>query len=185
MVDQSSVTAVFEHPSAAHDAQSALAEAGLAVGDVAVIPGESEDVLRSRRLASPNESQRAIVPADVGGAIGFTLGFLGGGFIGLLLGSGALNIMGREPAMAVGPFWSAVIGALVLGLGGAIAGFVFNAPLPDLDPAPESTGTRKRLTILSVEAPSEHELEVVALLERFGPSRLQVWRRTDGSWLPA
>ncbi|HZJ10242.1 MAG TPA: hypothetical protein VFD39_11145 [Trueperaceae bacterium] len=184
-MELSSVTAVFEHPSTARDAEAALVNAGLGVDDVAVIPGESEETLRGRRLASPNHTQRALVPPDVGAAVGFTLGFLGGGFFGLLLGAGVLNIMGKEPAMAVGPFWSAVIGAAVLGLSGAIAGFVFNAPLPDLDPAPATSRAARKLTILSVGAPADREREVVELLERYGPSRLQVWRRDGGSWLPA
>ena len=184
-MEQTSITAVFDHPSAARDAEAALSAADLGISEVSVVPGESEEVLRRRRLASPNHTQRALVSPDVGGAVGFTLGFLGGGFVGLLLGAGALDIMGREPAMAVGPFWSALIGAVVLGLGGALAGFVFNAPLPALDPAEATDGAQRKQTIISASVPADRQHEVVELLERFGPSSLQAWRRDDGSWLPA
>ena len=184
-MEQTSITAVFDHPSAARDAEAALAGSGLGVSTVNVLPGESEEVLRSRRMTSPNEIHRAVVPPDVGGAVGFTLGFLGGGFLGLLLGTGALNIMGKEPAMAIGPFWSALVGAVLLGLAGAFAGYVFNAPLPALDPAPEVDDVRRRLTIVNASVPAERQGEAVELLERFGPSKLQAWRRVDGSWLPA
>lgn len=183
-MEQTSITAVFDHPSAARDAEAALAGSDLGIATVNVVPGESEEVIRRRRLASPNEIQRAVVPPDIGGAVGFTLGFLGGGFFGLLLGSGALNIMGKEPAMAAGPFWSALIGAVVLGLAGALAGFIFNAPLPALDPAPESDDVQRRLTIVNASVPAERQGEAVELLERFGPSKLQAWSRVDGSWLP-
>jgi len=184
-VEQTSITAVFDHPSAARDAEAALAGADLGISAVHVLPGESEEVVRRQRMTSPNEIPRAVVPPDVGGAVGFTLGFLGGGFFGLLLGSGALNIMGREPAMAAGPFLSALIGAVVLGLAGAFAGYVFNAPLPALDPAPEHGDARRKLTIVSADVPAERQGEVLELLERFGPSSVGAWRRVDGSWLPA
>lgn len=180
----SSVTAVFEHPSAARDAEAALVAAGLDVTDVTLQAGESEEILRSQRQRSPNYVFRGLVPPEVGAAMGFTLGFLGGGFVGLLLGAGALPIMGQEPAMAIGPFWSALIGAVVLGLGGALAGFLFNAPLPQLDPVAERGEARPRLTILTAGSPAGSEDEVVNVLQRFGPSRLQVWRRGDGGWLP-
>lgn len=184
-MEQSSVTAVFDHPSAARDAEAALLDAGLTATEIEVVPGESEEVLRRRRLASPNEIERGSLPPDVGGAVGFTLGFLGGGFLGLLLGSGALNIMGKEPAMAIGPFWSAAVGAALLGLAGVMAGYVLNAPLPQPDPAEAMVDTPKRRTVVSVLADVGREDEIVELLQRHGPGRVQVWRRDDGSWLPA
>ena len=184
MVATSSVTAVFEHPSAARDAEAALIDAGLDQSDVTLQAGESEEVLRKQRLASPNEIQRGLVPPDVGAAMGFTSGFLGGAFGGLLLGSGALGIMGREPAMAVGPFWSALIGAVVLGLAGALMGHLFNVPIPALDPVDEKAANRVRLTILSAGTASERVPEVVDVLQRFGPSTLQVWRHGETGWVP-
>lgn len=184
---QSDVTAVFDHPSAAHDARTALAEAGFGPDDVSIVAGESEEVVRARRLASPNEIDRAVVPPDIGAAAGFMLGFLGGGFLGLLLGTGTLQIMGVGPAMAAGPFLSAAIGAVVLGLGGALAGYIFNASLPQPEPAPLTTGATRAsdVTILRVGAPQDREGELVELLHRFNPKRLAVWRNENGDWLPA
>lgn len=185
-MDRSDVTAVFDHPSAAQDAGRALAEAGFGQGEMSIVAGESDEIVRARRLASPNETERAIVPADVGAAAGFTLGFLGGGFLGLLLGTGVLPIMGVGPAMATGPFLSAAIGAVVLGLGGALAGYILNAPLPNLEPAPLVAGSPRPAsrTILRVGATPERETELVDLLNRFSPQQLSIWRSTNGDWLP-
>ena len=181
---ESNVTASFEDPAAAEDATAALAQAGVGEADVLVFPAESDEVLRELRAKSPNHHERALVAPELGAAAGFTLGFLGGGFFGLLLGSGVLAIMGREPAMAVGPFWSAVIGALALGFAGALGGYVFNAPLPALDPAPERS-REPRLTVVSVSVPDEKARDVAEALASKGARRLGVWRRTPAGWLPS
>lgn len=185
-MERSDVTAVFDHPSAAQDAGRALAEAGFGQNELSIVAGESDEIVRARRLASPNEIHRAIVPPDVGAAAGFMLGFLGGGFLGLLLGTGSLQIMGVGPAMAAGPFLSAAIGAVVLGLSFALAGYIFNAPLPKLEPAPlESASTRPvSRTILRVGASPDRVGELVELLNRFGPQQVSVWRSSNGDWLP-
>jgi len=185
-MDRSDVTAVFDHPSAAQDAGRALAEAGFGQDEVNIVAGESDEILRARRLASPNETDRAVVPPDVGAGAGFLLGFLGGGFLGLLLGTGSLQIMGVGPAMAAGPFLSAAIGAVVLGLAGSLAGYIFNAPLPKLEPEPLAPGSARQVsrTILRVGATPERVSELVELLKRFDPQQVSVWRSTDGDWLP-
>src|SRR5690606_34216729 len=108
-MDRTDITAVFDHPSAAQDAGRALAEAGFGQTELSIVACESDEILRGRRLDSPSEEVRAVAPPDVGAAIGFGLGFLGGGFLGLLLGTGTLRIMGVGPAMAAGPFLSAAI----------------------------------------------------------------------------
>lgn len=181
---ETTVTANFEHPSAAEDAASALVDAGIPQSSVLVFPGDSEEVLRARRLASPNHIHRALVPPDVGAAMGFTAGFLGGGFGGLLLGSGVLNIMGKQAAMSVGPFWAAVIGALALGLAGALAGHIFNAPLPALDPA-HDVGPRPRFTVVAVTVPEERAQEAVAAIDAKRPRDVRIWRSGEGGWVPA
>ena len=183
----STVTANFEHPSAAEDAATALLAAGVPRDDVLVFPAESDEFLRAQRLASPNLVERGFVAPEVGAAMGFTLGFLGGGFLGLLLGTGSLRIMGVGPAMAVGPFLSAAIGAVVLGLAGALAGYIFNASLPQPEPAPLApSATRSSdVTILRVGAPQEREGELLDLLNRFSPKQVDVWRNENGDWLPA
>ncbi|HLV13169.1 MAG TPA: hypothetical protein VKY42_12025 [Trueperaceae bacterium] len=181
---ETTVTASFDHPSAAEDAASALVQAGLQRSDVLVFPADSDEVVRALRMASPNHEHRAVVPPEVGSVMGFTLGFLGGGFFGLLMGAGALNIMGREPAMAAGPFWSAVIGAVVLGAAGALCGFLFNAPLPSLDPAPERPA-EPRLTVVSAAVPADAATGIADALAERQPRDLRVWRRTPAGWVPA
>ncbi len=181
---ETTVTASFDDPDAAEEAAATLAQAGVEGGEVLVFPAESDEVLRALRMASPNHTERALVPPEIGAAMGFTLGFLGGGFFGLLLGAGVLPIMGREPAMAAGPFWSAVVGALVLGAAGALCGFIFNAPLPALDPAP-AREPEPRLTVLAVSVPADRAAAVADALAAKGPRRLGVWRRTPAGWLPA
>ena len=181
---ESTVTANFEHPSAAEDAASALVQAGFQESQVLVFPGDSDDVLRAKRLASPNLIHRAVVPPDVGAAMGFTAGFLGGGFAGLLLGSGVLNVMGKEAAISVGPFWSAVIGAVALGLIGALAGHLFNVPLPTLDPAPAEPAS-PRLTVVSVTLPDDRVQEAVDTISGKAPRDVRVWRRVSEVWVPA
>ena len=181
---ETTVTANFEHPSAAEDAASALVSAGIPQSDVLVFPGDSDEVLRARRLASPNHIHRTIVPPDVGAAMGFTAGFLGGGFFGLLLGSGVLNVMGKGPAMAIGPFWSSVIGAVALGLAGALAGYIFNAPLPVLDPVHE-TAPQPRLTVVTATLPAEGAQAALDALGSKRPRDVTVWRRDEGGWVPA
>src|SRR5690606_13887658 len=104
------ITALFEHPSAAQDAATALMDAGFDKSSVRLQPGASEDVIRTERNQDPDLIYRGFMPADRGLSLGFVAGFLGGGLFGLMLGSGSLEVMGMEPAMAVGPFWSAVIG---------------------------------------------------------------------------
>lgn len=181
---ETTVTASFEDPAAAEDAAATLAQAGVGEDDVLVFPADSDEVMRALRMASPNQVERALVAPELGTALGFTLGFLGGGFFGLLLGSGVLPIMGREPAMAAGPFWSAAVGALVLGAAGALCGFLFNAPLPALDPAP-AREPEPRLTVLSVSVPDDRAAAVAEALRGKGPRQLGVWRRTPAGWLPA
>ena len=180
------ITAVFDHPSAAQDAGRALAEAGFGHNELSIVAGESDEIVRARRMASPNEIVRAVVPPDTGAALGFVLGFLGGGLLGLLLGTGTLRIMGVGPAMAAGPFLSAAIGAVVLGLGLALAGYIFNAPLPKLEPTPLVTGSPRPTsrTILRVDASPERATELVELLSRFKPQQVSVWRSNNGDWLP-
>lgn len=181
------VVAEFEHPSAAQDALNALVEAGFDRSQIGLVAGASEEALRRRRLQEPDEYERAVVPPDTGAAMGFALGFLGGGFLGLLLGSGALELMGRQPAMAVGPFWAAAIGAVVLGLAGGLAGYLFNAPLPRLEPATLENGlSGPRIpTVLNLQAEGERAAEAGAVVGRFGPERVAVWRPENGSWVPA
>jgi len=181
---ESNVTASFDDQAAAEAAAAALAEAGVRDEDVLVFPADAEEVVRALRMASPNVQERALMAPELGAALGFTLGFLGGGFFGLLLGSGVLVIMGREPAMAVGPFWSAAIGAAVLGLAGALAGYILNAPLPALDPAPERK-PEPRLTVVSVTVPDDRAAAVAEALSAKAPRRVGVWRRTPAGWLPS
>lgn len=178
------VTALFEHPSAAQDAATALVDAGFARENVHVQPGASDEVLRTERNQDPDLVYRGFVPADKGMSLGFVVGFLGGGLFGLMLGSGSLNLMGKEAAMAVGPFWSAVIGAVLLGLAGAFAGHVFNSPIPAPEP-PERDNLRQSYpTIVSVDAGEADALRAREALERFSARSVAVWRADNGDWLP-
>ncbi len=178
------VTALFEHPSAAQDAATALVDAGFDRGGVKLFPGASDEVLRFERSLDPDVVYRGFVPADRGGATGFVLGFLGGGLFGLMLGSGALNIMGREPAMAAGPFWSAAIGAVVLGLACALAGYIMNTPLPRLEPPHEEPRRRPAPTVVSVTADEAEIDRAREAIERSAPTRITVWRGDEGDWSP-
>lgn len=181
------IIARFDHPSAAQDAVRALVDAGFEREAISLVPTASEDVLRARRSLPVDAYHRAIVPPDNGAAMGFALGFLGGGFVGLVLGTGAVPIMGMEPAMSIGPFWSAAVGATVLGLAGALAGYIFNAPLPRLEPQGYDPAARSpRIgTILSVLAADEKINEVRTLLGRFSPAGLKVWSFANDSWQAA
>ncbi len=183
----SQVIARFDHPSAAQDAVNALVDAGFRREVISLVPTASEDVLRARRALPVDAYARGIVPPDSGAAMGFALGFLGGGFGGLLLGSGVLNIMGKVPAMAVGPFWSALVGAVVLGFAGAIAGYVFNAPLPKLEPEPYDPGARTPRvgTILSVLAEDARLDEARNVIARFAQGGIDVWAQEPLGWEPA
>ncbi|NLG07916.1 MAG: hypothetical protein GX560_01485 [Deinococcales bacterium] len=179
------VTALFEHPSAAQDAATALLDAGFDRAGVKLFPGASEDVLRYERNLDPDAVQRGFMPPENGGALGFVVGFLGGGLLGLMLGSGALNVMGREPAMAAGPFWSAAIGAVVLGLGGALAGYLLNSPLPKLEPPLEETLRRRPApTVVSVVTDAQGVERAREAIERAAPSSVRVWRADNGDWSP-
>lgn len=180
------VTALFEHPSAAQDAATALVDAGFDKSRVTLRPGASEDVLRTERNQDPDLIYRGLIPADKGLSLGFVVGFLGGGLFGLILGSGGLELMGKEPAMAVGPFWSAVIGAVVLGLSGALAGHIFNSPLPKPEPPEGDDHLRMSYpTIVSVSAAGDDLQRARETLERSSPKSVSVWRADNGDWSPA
>lgn len=180
----SQVIARFDHPSAAQDAVTALVDAGFQRDAISLVPTASEDVLRARRALPVDAFDRAVVPPDSGAAMGFALGFLGGGFGGLLLGSGSVNVMGMEPAMAVGPFWSAAIGAVVLGFAGALAGYIFNSPLPKLQPdaADQAARSARVGTILSVMSAEERTNEARDVLGRFATGGVNVWLKETRGW---
>ncbi len=187
MIDRSprqTITALFEHPSAAQDAATALVDAGFHRGSVRLQPGASDDVIRTERNQDPDLVYRGFMSPDRGLSLGFVLGFLGGGLFGLMLGSGSLMVMGREPAMAIGPFWSAAIGAVVLGLALAFAGYLLNSPLPAAEP-PEGENLRVAYpTIVSVETSPEDLARARDLLERSSPTRVSVWQADNGDWMP-
>lgn len=182
--DRLDVIAVFDHPSAANDAANALVDAGLDRSAVRVIAGASEDVLRRQRQASPDVSERGFMPPENGAALGFVAGFLGGGFLGLVMGSGALNVMGKDAAMQAGPFWAAAIGAIVLGAAGALAGFILNAPLPRLEPPHATAEHRGTITIVQAAVAPDDSAGALTALDRHHPADVRVWARDDGSWTP-
>lgn len=178
------ITALFEHPSAAQDAATALVDAGFDKSSVQLRPGASEDVLRTERNQDPDLIYREAVSTDKGLSMGFVVGFLGGGLFGLMLGSGGLELMGMEPAMAIGPFWSAAIGAVVLGLSGALAGFLYNSPLPKPEP-PEGNHVRSSYpTIVSVTTSGDELQRAREMLERSSPKSVSVWQADNGDWAP-
>lgn len=208
---ESNVTAVFDHVSAANDAQRALVDAGFDKDAVRVFPVLTEEA-RHRLLHPPSDAmERGLTSPTNGLGLGFVAGFFGGGALGLWLASGTLNVMGKGPAMAAGSFLSSLIGAIVLGAVGALAGYVFNVPLPrpELDkseadgsadttiitleargephPAWEYRGARPSLdaTIVTVRTDSERAEEARALLDGIGARRsVSVWRGTDEGWVP-
>ena len=177
------ITALFEHPSAAQDAATALVDAGFEKSSVRLQPGASEDVIRTERNQDPDLIYRGVMPADKGLSMGFVAGFLAGGLFGLMLGSGSLNVMGMEPAMAIGPFWSAAVGAIVLGLAGAFAGYMFNSPLPAPEP-PEGENLRVSFpTIGSVTTTGDDLQRARETLERSSPRSVAVWQADNGDWV--
>ncbi len=178
------VTAQFDHPSAARDAAAALADAGFDKGAVAVVPSASEEVLRAQRQSDPYVLLRGEMPPANGAVLGFVVGLLGFGFLGLVTGSGLLDIMGKEAAQAVGPFWAAVIAGGIGGLGLGLAGYIFNAPLPLPEPPEHAPGKPDPRTLVSVSTDPSKQEAATATLGRFEPSMLTVWHATNGEWLP-
>ncbi len=179
-----SIVALFEHPSAGQDAATALLDAGFDREGVSRQPGASDEVLRTERNQDPDVIQRGFIPAEKGLGMGFALGFLGGGFFGLLLGSGSLNFPGMEPAMAAGPFWSAVIGAVAAGFAGAFAGYMINTPLPAPEPAHGGHHRQSYPTIVSVTTTSDDTTKAREVIERSAPASVTVWQADDGDWTP-
>lgn len=178
------VTALFDHPSAAQDAATALIDAGFDKDLVKVQPGASEEVLRFERNQDPDTVPRGFITPDNGGALGFVAGFLGGGFLGLIMGSGSLFIMGQEAAVAVGPFWAAVIGAALFGVVGAFCGYTLNSPLPKLEP-PQAEGARQSVpTIVSVATDGSRAQAAKDAIQHASPSRVTVWQASNGDWSP-
>ncbi len=208
---ESNVTAVFDHVSAANDAQRALVDAGFDKDSVRVFPALTE-AARHRLLHAPSDDQeRGLTTPQNGLGLGFVAGFFAGGGLGLWLASGTLDLMGKGPAMAAGPFLSTLIGAVALGALGALAGYVFNAPLPRPEsdkpeadggsdptivtqeargtphPAWEHLGGRPSLdaTIVTVRVESERSEEARAILSGIGSRRsVSVWHNTGRGWEP-
>lgn len=178
------VTAQYDHPSKARDAAAALEAAGFDKGSVMVVAGASDEVLRAQRQSDPYVLERGEVPPATGAALGFVVGLAGFGFLGLLTGSGLVNIMGKEAAQAIGPFWAAVVAGGVGGLGLALAGYVFNAPLPLAEPPEHAPGKPDPRTFVSVLTEPGKEAAASAALSRFEPGLLTEWRGDDGEWLP-
>lgn len=179
-----SLTAQYDHPSKARDAAAALEAAGFDKGDVKVVAGASDEILRAQRQSDPYVLQRDEVPPATGTAMGFVVGLLGFGFIGLLTGSGLVNIMGKEAAQAVGPFWAAVIAGGIGGLGLALAGYIFNAPLPLPEPPEHAPGKPDPRTFVSVLTEPGKQAAAGAALSRFEPGLLTEWQADNGEWLP-
>lgn len=178
------VTAEYAHPSAAQDAAAALTGAGFDAHDISVVPGASDEVLRAQRRADPYVIERAEVAPATGAAMGFVVGLLGFGFLGLLMGSGLVNLFGKAAAQAVGPFWAAVIGGGVFGLAFALAGFIFNAPLPLPEPPTHALGKPDSRTFVSVFTNPQGQETASATLARFEPSGLKAWHADNGDWMP-
>lgn len=178
------VTAEFAHPSAARDAAAALADAGFGENAVSVVPGADDAVLRAQRQADPYVIERGEMPPANGAVLGFIVGLLGFGLLGLLMGSGLINLFGKEAAQAVGPFWAAVIGGGVFGLAFALAGFIFNSPLPLPEPPEQAAGKPDTRTFVSVATGPQQEQAASEALTRFTPGSLQVWHADNGDWLP-
>lgn len=178
------VTAQYDHPSKARDAAAALEAAGFDKGSVRVVAGASDEILRAQRQSDPYVLERDEVPPTTGAAMGFVVGLLGFGFLGLLTGSGLVNVMGKEAAQAVGPFWAAVIAGGVGGLALALAGYVFNAPLPLAEPPEHAPGKPDPRTFVSVLTEPGRQAAATAALSRFEPGLVTEWLANDGEWLP-
>lgn len=176
------LTAIFDHPSAAQDAATALVKAGFDKDSVRVVPSTSDEVMRRLRNADPDVIERGVMPPANGAALGFVAGFLGGGFLGLIMGAGALHMMGQEPAMALGPFWAAVLAGVSFGLIGAFMGFVLNAPLPKLEPPEGELHATSARTIVSLLTNDEKEELARGTVEQLQPTRMSMWRADNGDW---
>lgn len=176
------LTAIFDHPSAAQDAATALVNAGFDKETVRVVPGTSDEVMRRLRNSDPDVIERDVMPPTNGAALGFVAGFLGGGLLGLIMGAGALHMMGQEAAIAVGPFWAAVIGGVSFGLIGAFWGFIFNAPLPRLEPPEAELRATSARTIVSLLTNDEKEELARGTVEQLHPTRMSLWRADNGDW---
>src|SRR5690606_135743 len=86
------VTAQYAHPSAARDAAAALGSAGFDASAVSVVAGASDEVLRAQRQSDPYLLERGEMPPINGAVLGFMVGLLGFGLLGLLMGSGLVNL---------------------------------------------------------------------------------------------
>ena len=178
------VTAQYAHPSAARDAAAALGDAGFDASAVSVVAGASDEVLRAQRQSDPYVLERGEMPPINGAVLGFIVGLLGFGLLGLLMGSGLVNLFGKQAAMAVGPFWAAVIGGVVFGLALAVAGYIFNSPLPLPEPPEHAPGKPDTRTFVSVATTPQEEAAAGEALRRFEPSTVEVWHARNGDWLP-
>lgn len=178
------VTALFDHPSAAQDAATALEDAGFTSESVTLLPLASEEVLRKERNQDPYVLYRGVTTPERGGAAGFVIGFLGGGLVGLMMGAGALHMMGMEPAVAAGPFWSAVTGALLLGFGCAFMGFTFNSPLNKPQPPTGMAPKEGASTIVTVAADAQGAEQAREALERQSAAKVTTWQADNGDWAP-
>ncbi len=176
------LTAIFDHPSAAQDAATALVNAGFEKEAVRVVPSTSDEVMRRLRNSDPDVIERDVMPPTNGAALGFVAGFLGGGLLGLIMGAGWLHVMGQVAAQTVGPFWAAVIGGVTFGLIGALWGFLFNVPLPRLDPPETGLHATSARTIVSLMTSDEKEELARGTVEQLHPTRMSLWRADNGDW---
>lgn len=183
-VTRLNVLAVFDHPSAAQDAASKLTGLGLAKESVLVLPSESDERVRFERAQDPDLLYRGFVDPAKGAAVGFLVGSLTLGLLGLLLGSGWLYLMGMGPAMAAGAFWSTAIGVVIGGLAGLFAGYTLNSPLMQPEPphGPHEHGSGP--TILSVNTSSADLERTTSALSDTAAKRVSVWGASNGDWRP-
>lgn len=168
------VVALYDDPTAVHDAIRELVENGFARDTISLM---AREVLReyTHEAEHPNaESGESAQDAGIGAGIGAAVGGIGG----LLTGLGMLAIPGIGPVMAAGPLVPALtlagagIGAVAGGVTGGFIGVLVDMGIPEERAEDYAEGVRRGGTLVFVKTTDQRASEAVAILDRHVPLNL-------------
>jgi hypothetical protein len=167
------VAGVFQSPSDAEKALSALKDAGFAPDEVSVV---AKDTRETKSLVERSDMPGA---ETSGVATGAFLGGITGGIAGWLVGIGALAIPGIGPIVAAGAIATTLGGAAVGAVAGGLLGALVGAGIPEDDARSYETHVSEGRILITAQATSAQQAqEARDAFDRFGGADVRAYDRS-------